>query len=443
MKTRFFVLSILLVLGLLAAACGGGAAPTQAPQAPAGQATEAPAAGGVTITAMLDNSSALGQQIDKAAAEEFTKQTGINVKVLDAPTSTTDRLQQYLQFLGAQSSDLDVYMIDVIFPGTLAPHMVDLYQYIPKDVVDQHFPAIVENNTVDGKLIGMPYFTDAGLLYYRTDLLEKYGYTAPPKTWDELEQMAKKIQDGERAAGNKDFWGFVWQGAAYEGLTCDALEWQYSSNGGRIMTPDGKIDFEEPGAIDAFNRAKGWVGTISPPGVTTYQEEDARGVWQAGNAAFMRNWPYAWSLGNGADSPIKGKFDGTVLPTGDTKHAATLGGWQLSVSKYSKHPKEAAQFVQFLTSSAHEKQRAIEGSYLPTINALYQDPDVLKAQPFMGKLLDVFTSAVARPSTPTSDKYNQISSIYFTGVNQILTGAAQADAEVQDMASAIEKVMKQ
>ena len=140
---------------------------------------------------------------------EFEAESGIQVELVAGAQSTTDRLQEYLVLLGNEVSEFDVYMIDVIWPGIVADHMVDLNEYLP-GVADQHFPAIVENNTVGGRLVGMPYYTDAGLLYYRTDLLEKYGFDGPPQTWDELEEMAQTIQDGERAEGNADFWGFVW-----------------------------------------------------------------------------------------------------------------------------------------------------------------------------------------------------------------------------------------
>ena len=185
----------------------------------------------------------------------------------------------------------------MIWPGDLAEHFVDLYEYGAAGVAAEHFPAIIQNNTVDGELIGIPWFTDAGLLYYRTDLLEKYGYDSPPATWDELEEMAQTIQDGERAEGNQDFWGYVWQGNAYEGLTCDALEWIKSNDGGTIVSPDRVITINNDNAIEIVDQAAGWVGTISPPGVTGFAEEDARNMWQAGNAAFMRNWPYAYSPG--------------------------------------------------------------------------------------------------------------------------------------------------
>ena len=149
--------------------------------------------------------------------------------------------------------------------------------------------------------------------------------------------------------------------------------------------------------------AAGWVGTISPDGVTAFGEEEARAVWQAGNAAFMRNWPYAYSLGNADDSVIKGLFDVSPLPAGASgSGAATLGGWQLAVSKYSAHPEEAANLALFMASYDEQKVRAIEGSLNPTIKSLYEDADVLAATPFFGSLYDVFISAVARPSTATA-----------------------------------------
>ncbi len=180
--------------------------------------------------------------------------------------------------------------------------------------------------------------------------------------------MAQVIQDGERAAGNADFWGYVWQGNAYEGLTCDALEWIESNDGGSIISPDKVITINNDKAAAAIDRAAGWVGTISPSGVTGFQEEDARNMWQAGNAAFMRNWPYAYSLGNADDSVITGLFDVSPLPAGDSgSGAATLGGWQLAVSKYSEHPDVAADVALFLTSREEQKIRAVEGSFNPTV----------------------------------------------------------------------------
>jgi trehalose/maltose transport system substrate-binding protein len=181
---------------------------------------------------------------------------------------------------------------------------VDLKQYFTPQEIGEFFPRIVENNTVKGKLVAIPFFTDAGLLYYRTDLLEKYGFKNPPNTWGELQRMAQTIQEGERKT-DKDFYGFLFQGAAYEGLTCNALEWLASSGAGTIVAPDGKVTINNPQSKAALAMAKGWVGTISPLGVTGYQEEETRNAFQEGHAAFQRNWPYVYALGNAEASGIK------------------------------------------------------------------------------------------------------------------------------------------
>lgn len=358
----------------------------------------------------------------------------VTVELSARPDSTTEGLALYLQFFEAESPDVDVYQFDVIHSGVFAEHLIDLAEYIDQDVIDTHFDAIIQNNTVEGRLVGLPWFTDAGLLYFRTDLLEKYGYEGPPETWEELEDMAETIQEGERGEGNEDFWGFVWQGNAYEGLTCDALEWQESSGGGVILTPDGVVDVNNEAAIDIFDRAAGWVGNISPEGVISFMEEDARSVWQAGNAAFMRNWPYAYSLGQAEDSDIAGLFDVSALPgaTPDDS-AATLGGWQLGVSAYSENPEAAAALVRFLGSEEGQKFRAINYSYLATIETLYSDEDVLEAVPFFGPLFDVFTNAVARPSTVSGTQYPEVSELYYTAVHNVLTGETDAETAMVDL----------
>jgi len=372
---------------------------------------------------------AVGQEFElcQEAAVEFMKIfPGITVKVLETPDLATDRLGLYLQFFEAKSSEVDVYQIDVIWPGDLAQHFVDLYQYGAHDYVGNHFPAIIQNNTVDGKLIGMPWFTDAGLLFYRTDLLKKYGYDHAPATWDELEAMAKVVQAGERKT-NPDFWGFVFQANAYEGLTCDALEWIVSNGGGAIISPDKKITIANKNAAEILEKVRGWIGTIAPKGVLGFGEEDARGVFQGGNALFMRNWPYAYSLGEQQGSVIRGKFGAAPLPAGKSgKGAAALGGWQVAVSKYSKNPALAAQLAFFLSNYSNQKIRAIKGSYNPTVMSLYQDADVLKATPIFGSLYNVFINAAARPSTASAPRYNEVSTLFFKAVHKIISGGVDA-----------------
>ncbi len=356
----------------------------------------------------------------------------VQVEVVAGPDSGTDRYGLYLQLFQSQSSEIDILDIDVIWPGDLAEHLIDFYDYGGAAAVADDFPAIVENNTVDGRLVGLAHHTDGGLLYYRTDLLQKYGYDAPPATWRELETMAATIQAGERAAGNQDFWGYVWQGQVSEALTCNALEWIYSSGGGAIVSPDKVITIDNATAAAALDMAHNWIGAISPPGVLSFMEEDARRIWHGGNAAFMRNWPYAFSLSNGEDSVIAGKFDVAPLPGGEAgRSAATLGGWQLGVSKYSEHPQEAAEFAKWFTSAESQKLWAVHLSLLPTKMSLYTDAEVAAAHSFIPKLLPVFTRAVARPSTATAPHYNEVSNIFFANVAAVLNGSSSgADAVI-------------
>jgi len=401
-------------------------------------------AGGQAATIAI-SCGAVGLELElcQEGTEAWAEQTGHEVEVISTPNSATERLALYQQMLAAGSADIDVFQIDVIWPGTLANHFIDLGAHIDQEEIDQHFEAIVDNNTVDGRLIAMPWFTDAGILYYRSDLLEKYGHE-PPETWQELTAIAEEVQAGEREEGNDRMQGFVFQAKAYEGLTCDALEWIDSFGGGRIVEDDGTISINNERAAEALELAATWVDTIAPEGVLNYAEEESRGVFQSGNAVFMRNWPYAWALANAEDSPIRGKVGVTQLPKGgeDGKHTGVLGGWQLAVSRYSENAEVAADLVAYLTSYEEQKRRAIKGSYNPTIAALYEDEEVLEASPFFGELYETFVNAVARPSKVTGAKYNQASSEFFNAAHDILSGKAAAAERLADLESRLNRLSR-
>jgi trehalose/maltose transport system substrate-binding protein len=373
-------------------------------------------------------SGAVGNAVENFAAlvAPWEAETGNTVTLVPMPASTSDQFGQYRLWLAAGNGDIDLYQTDVIWAPQLAEHFVDLTA-AAAELAPTHFPSIIESQTVNGKLVALPIFTDAPALYYRTDLLEKYSMPVPT-TWEELTATAQVIQDGERAAGNPDMWGFVWQGNAYEGLTCNALEWVKSFGGGQIVEPDGSISINNPQAIAALELVQTWVGTISPDGVLAYQEEEARGVWQTGNAVFMRNWPYAYGLGNGDDSAVKGLFEAVPLPTGggnDTS-AATLGGWNIAVSKYGDNQEAAISLALYLAGPEAQKQRAINESNLPTIVALYDDADIAAAQPIIPRWKDVFLQAVPRPSAPTLGNYNEVSSLFWSAVHETLSGNGTA-----------------
>jgi trehalose/maltose transport system substrate-binding protein len=386
----------------------------------------------------------VGQEADicRQGAEAWAKKTGHTVELMSVPTDAGQQLAQFQQLLAAGSSDLDVVRIDVVWPGIVANHLVDLKPHFKDEVLSQHFQPIVQNNTVDGKLVAIPWFTDAGLLYYRTDLLEKHGQK-PPTTWQELAQSAKVVVEAEKKAGNKNLVGFVFQGKAYEGLTCNALEWIDSFGGGAIVDSGGQVTVNNPKAVEAINFFAGLIGNVAPKGVLSYEEEGARGVFQKGDAVFMRNWPYAWSLANAKDSAIAGKVGVMALPKGgpDGKSTGTLGGWQLGVSRYSKHPELAVDLVRYLTSPEEQKRRALVGSFNPTISSLYKDPELLQANPFIGELYNTFTNAVSRP-TITGAKYNQVSTEFRNAVYSTLSGKGKAEANLKKAEERIKKLKK-
>lgn len=384
------------------------------------------------------------QALLREELNQFTRETGIRVQVLPAPEVAVDQLETWRNLLESGSKVPDVYGIDVIWPGILAENLVDLKAYVPEQEVAAHFPELIRNNTVDGRLVALPYNLGEGLLFYRVDLLHKYGYFVPPRTWDELENMAKRIQAGERAKGNKDFWGYVWQGAPSEALTCNALEWQVSEGGGTILDENGRITVNNPQAITAWERAARWVGSISPPGVTAYNEGDAFNVWQTGKAAFMRNWPNAYVAARDENSPTRDQFDVAPLPAGRAGSASTLGGQGYGVSRYSLHPREAAMLVRFLTSRNEQARRSRKSSNPPIIPELYKDPEILARNSYFSTIFLAYRQGVAvRPSTVAGKRYPDVSHAYFDTVHAVLSHeklAPQAAADLQqELAQILEK----
>ena len=365
----------------------------------------------------------------------FERQTGIRVDFLPAAETTTEQLATYRKLLESGAKVPDVYGIDVIWSGILADNLLDLRGYIPEQEIQAHFPELIAANTVKGRLVALPANLNEGMLFYRVDLLRKYGYRAPPKTWEELEVMATRIQSGERASGNKDFWGFVWEGAASEALTCNALEWQSSEGGGTILDETGKVTLNNPQTIRAWDRAAHWVGSISPPGVVLYKEWDAGNMWQAGNAAFLRSWASEYIADRGPTCLIRDLFDIAPLPSG-TRTAAALGGSGFGVSRYSLHPREAALLVRFLSGREEQVTRCRNTTDAPTISQLYTEPELLATNPQFPQILDVFRKGIVlRPTKSAGKMYPEVSRAYWEAVHAVLTRkktAAKAASELQD-----------
>jgi trehalose/maltose transport system substrate-binding protein len=365
--------------------------------------------------------------------EQFTKETGIRVKLLPSPEGAGEALDAWRSLLESGAKIPDVYAVDVIWPGTLAENLLDLKAFVPAQEIATHFPELITNNTVNGKLVALPSLVDVGLLFYRTDLLRHYGYRTPPRTWQELETMAARIQSGERARGRRDFWGFVWEGASSESVTCNALEWQASEGGGTIIE-DNMVTVNNPETRRALERAARWVGTTSPPGVIAYKEWDAHNIWQAGQAAFMRNWATSYSGELIQGSITRDQFDIASLPRGRARIATTVGGRAYAVSRHSLYPSEAALLVRFLCRPDTQLNRIRKIGGSPTIPELYNAPGMLAANPYFSTILKTYRSdKVWRPSTETGKRYPDVSRAYYRTVQEILVGKKAAARALSDL----------
>lgn len=365
--------------------------------------------------------------------EEENPDTRIKDEIL--PSSTDEQHQFYVINLEGRSSDFDVFAIDVIWVQEFARAgwLRDLSHLLPLKKMDDFFQGPMEAAVYRGKVYAIPWYIDAGVLYYRKDLLEKYGYS-PPKTWHDLVRIASEVTRHE-----PKLYGFIWQGKQYEGLVCNALEYIHS-NGGDIMK-DGRVVIDSPENIQAlgFMRDLIYKYHVTPVLVTTMIEEPTRHIFGKGKALFMRNWPYAWNIFEGDDSPVKGKVGVSTLPAfSGHESSPTLGGWQLAINPYSKQPEKAERFIEYLTSYKVQKSLSLTIGYKPTLKILYKDPDLIRAQPFTTSLYDAFEHASPRPITPY---YMMISQVIQPEFSAVLSGTKAPEEALKAAGEQIEHIL--
>jgi trehalose/maltose transport system substrate-binding protein len=376
----------------------------------------------VTVT-VLDPEWSQPDELPGAEQEskEFTRETGILIKHLPVPETSLSQLDLSRKLLLERESAPDVLAIDVIWPGILDNYLVDLKPYAAAELSSED-PLLMASYTADGKLVAIPYHPQIGVLEYRIDLLREYGYQQPPRTWDELEKMAARIQAGERAKGKKDFWGYVWQGAEAESLTCNALEWQVAEGGGRIIENDKTISVNNPAAIRSWQRAAHWIGWISPPGVVAYRELDSMNVWNSGEAAFRRTWQSEYRLAHWQKTFLGDKTGYTSVPGGPDGRFGTLGGTGLAVSRSSAHPREAIAFIEFLMRRDLKWRESRSHSAPPAEPEMYDLPLLLEPYAQSARTGAPRGGLVARPSIVSGPEYEEVTKAYFTAVHSVLTG---------------------
>ena len=302
-------------------------------------------------------------------------------------------------------SPYDLVFMDITWVPKFAAAgwLMDLSNRLSKQELAEFLSGDLNGGIYEGKLYRIPFSSDAGLLYYRQDLLKQGGYE-PPKTFAELIEISQALQK-QRLVD----WGYVWQGRQYEGLTAMFVEVLAGNGGFWINAETNEVGIDQPEAIASVKLLINTIEKgISPPGVTTYREEETRRLFQSGKVAFLRNWPYVWSLANQSDSPVRGKIALKPMVSAVGKpSAACQGGWGLGISKTTKHPEEAWKAVEFFTSESSQRKFTLATGYLPTRRSLYTDPEVVAKYSHFPAMLTVLDNAVLRPPisqyAPASD----------------------------------------
>ena len=367
--------------------------------------------------------------------DEFNKQSdGFKVTYQEMPTDTGayfDKLRTQFQ---AGGGNIDVIGADVIWPAQFAANgwLLDVTDRFPKSDQSQFLSGPINSLMYDGKIYGVPWFTDAGLLYFRADLLEKSGYSDPPKTWDELQEMAVKV-----AKDQKIDYGFVFQGDQYEGGVCNGLEYIWT-NGGDVLDPDdpNKVVIDSPEAAAGLAIEQGIVEDgVAPQAVATYTETETDPAFLGNKAVFARNWPYMYALAGTKDYPdVKPDMIGVapVPVTPGNGLVSTLGGWNMLINAQTDMPDEAWEFVSWMTSEQAQKQRAIDASLLPTRPELYKDPKIRDTIPVIVQGEEALKNARSRPVSPYYSDMSLEMQEQFNGVVNGDISPEDAVASLQD-----------
>ncbi|NRR22570.1 ABC transporter substrate-binding protein [Brevibacillus sp. MS2.2] len=373
----------------------------------------------------------------KKLVEAFQKNhPNIEVEIREMPADSGQSHDQYVTMFSAQSSEIDVFDLDVIWPAEFAQagYLLPLDRLMEQDGIEtgKYIKGAMDAGNFGGQQWTMPKFIDAGLLFYRKDLVSE-----APKTWDDLIAQAKTT----KGKGGTKF-GYLMQAKQYEGLVCNFVEFS-ASYGGKILDEQGKVAVNNPATIKGLKKMIEVVKSdFVPTNITTFMEPESHTAFLEGQAPFIRNWPYQFALAQDqAQSKIVDQVAIAPLPAGDAGSAAALGGWMGGINKFSKHPKEAWEFLKFMTGPEGQKISAVEGGLAPTYLPAYEDADVQKASPLFANkdFVDGVSAAVSRPTTPI---YPKISEVIQIEVSKALAGQQTAEQAVQNMETQMNDLMK-
>ncbi len=398
----------------LAAACGG----SKSGNGGSKTSDQLTGRGPITLATGKDTSGNVQHQIDtwnKAHPQE-------TVRLIELPESADQQRQQMVQNAQTKSDAYTVLNLDVVWTSEFAANR--WITPLPKSQFDlsAFLPAAAKTGQYRGTLYAAPWKTDAGLLYYRKDLLSKAGISSPPKTWAEMQADCAKIKGVSCYAGQFD---------KYEGLTCNFSE-AVDSAGGHILNDAGKPDVNTPQAKAGLDfLVNGFKSGMIPKEAITYEEEDARRAFEAGKLVFLRQWPYQYALSNKpGSSKVVGKFDVAPLPGLNGPGSPTLGGHDLAISSFAKNKATALDFIKFLTGADQERANLLASSEAPTLAALYDEPALQQKFPYLPTLKASLANAVPRPQAV---RYNDVTTAIQEDVYAALTGKMTSDQALADL----------
>lgn len=362
---------------------------------------------------------------------------GIRINLVEGPNATNLLEDLYTSSFILGESPYDLINMDVIWTSKFAAAgwLLPLDDRISKKDLAAFSPKDVEGGRYQDKLYRIPVRSDVGMLYYREDLLKEAGFK-PPETFADLMRISQTLQKKDKVN-----WGYLWQGRQYEGLVAMFVE-VLDGFGGFWVNPDTReVGLDRPETLRAIEFLRSTVNQdVSPPGVTTYQEEDTRRIFQSGQAAFLRSWPYAWPLAQAENSPIRGKIaiKPMVHAPGQTG-AACLGGWGLGIAKSSRHPEEAWKAIQYFTSREAQRRFILTAGYVPSRRELFTDPEIVAKYSHYPQLLEVVDNAVLRPPIA---QYAQTSDILQRYLSASLSGRMNPERAMQAAAAETRRLLE-
>jgi multiple sugar transport system substrate-binding protein len=379
----------------------------------------------VTITTLIRADEAL--QLQPLVTKFNQQHSKIRFRIIEAPSDSNQVEDLYTSSFLLGNSPYDLVYMDIVWTPKFAAAgwLRDISDRLTPEAAQEYLAEDIAGGTYQDKLYRLPFRSDAGMLYYRQDLLEQAGYQ-PPETFAQLLTISQALQQ----QGLVD-WGYVWQGKQYEGLAAMFVE-ILEGHGGYWVNPDSlAVGLDQPEAIAAVDFLRTAIAKqVSPPGVTTYAEEETRLLFQNGKVAFLRNWPYVYSLA--ADSAIAGKYNiQPMVHVKGQKSAGTLGGWGLGISTTTKHPEAAWQVLEFLSSEASQREFILETGFLPSRTALFNDPEIVAKYNYYPQLLDVVQSSALRPPIA---QYAQASDILQRYLSAAITGKMTSAMAMQNAA---------